>query len=112
MTVATAGAAGARVTLRRDHADDVQHRQVYARIDSGETLQMRFGDTVAIDTEPGPHVLKVNNTLYWKTCRFSLEPGEQAEFVLVNRVSRFGFGALALLGVGPLRLTIERTDKS
>lgn len=67
-----------------------------------------FGDRVTHDVQPGAHVLKMNNTLFWKTLRFTIEPGEQLEFVVVNRASRFTFGFLAGLGLAPLYMTIEK----
>ena len=96
------------VTIRRDHADDVRQRQIYARVDDGPTHTLRFGDTVTVDLEPGDHTLKSNNTLHWKTVPFRVEPGEHAEFVLINKAGALAFSFLALLGVGPLKLVIEK----
>jgi hypothetical protein len=61
-----------------------------------------------MDVAPGEHTLKANNTLYWKTVRFSAVAGEPLEFMLVNRSSRLAFGFLTLLGAAPLKLGVER----
>jgi hypothetical protein len=100
--------ATARVTVSRTDDRDVQQRQIYARIDDAETRMLRFGDKFTMDVAPGPHRLKANNTLYWKSVTFTIEPGEHIEFALINQSSRLGFGFLAVLGAGPLRLVIER----
>jgi hypothetical protein len=67
-----------------------------------------FGNAVTVALTPGTHTLRANNTLFWKSATFSLEPGEHAEFALINRPSRFSLGFLALLGLGLLTLAIER----
>ena len=98
----------ARVTVSRTDDRDVQQRQIYARIDDTPQRTLMFGGSFTLDLEPGAHTLKVNNTLYWKTVPFTVEPGEHVEFALINASSKLSFGFLALLGAGPLKLLIER----
>jgi hypothetical protein len=98
----------ARVTVSRTDERDVQQRQIYARIDDGPTKTLMFGDAFTTEVAPGAHILKTNNTLFWKTVRFSIEPGEHTEFALINQSSKLAFGFLAVLGAGPLKLVIER----
>lgn len=98
----------ARVTVSRTDERDVQQRQIYARIDDAATRTLMFGDSFMIEIAPGAHTLKVNNTLYWKSVQFTVEPGEHVEFALINQSSKLSFGFLAMLGAGPLRLVIER----
>lgn len=97
-----------RVTIRRDSPADAQQRQVLIRLDDGPTSTLLYGDRVTIDVLPGQHLLRVNNTLFWKRERFSIEPGEHLEFVIINRAGRMTLGLLALMGVAPLYLEIER----
>lgn len=99
---------GGRVTVSRRDDRDVQQRQIYARIDDTATRTLMFGDAFTVDVEAGAHTLKANNTLFWKTVAFTIEPGEHVEFVMINQSSRLSFGFLAVLGVGPLRLVIEQ----
>ena len=96
------------VTISRQHEADARQRQVLARLDDGPTATLMFGASVTHEVQPGAHVLKVNNTLFWKTLRFTIEPGERLEFVVVNRASRITFGFLAGLGLAPLYMTIEK----
>lgn len=97
-----------RVTLSRTDSTDVRHRQIYARLDDGPSYSLIFGNAVTVEVPAGDHVLHVNNTLFWKRVAFFVAPGQQIEFALINRSGFFGFGFLALLGVAPLTLAIER----
>ena len=96
------------ITISRQHDADVQQRQILASLDQGKTVTLMFGQTMTQEVKPGSHVLKVNNTLFWKTVRFTIEPGEHLEFVVVNRAGPMTLSFLALLGVAPLYLTVER----
>ena len=98
----------ALVTISRRHELDARHRQVVARIDDGTPTTLMFGDAFTVEVAPGSHLLRANNTLFWKKVSFTVEPGEHLEFVLINRASGIMFGFLAGLGVAPLFLTIER----
>jgi hypothetical protein len=105
----TNAATSATVTLIRNHVTDVRERQIYARIDDGPTRMLLFGDTATFDIAPGQHRLRSNNTLFWKTVSFAVQPGEHVTFQVINRAIW-----TKLLGVGffaggmPLRLIIER----
>jgi hypothetical protein len=96
------------VTISRAHADDVRHRQVVIRLNDEPKVMLLFGDTFTQEIQPGAHRLYANNTLFWKTVRFTAEPGEHLEFVVINRAGPLTLSLLALLGVAPLYLTIER----
>jgi hypothetical protein len=100
-----------RVIIRRTHADDVGQRQIYVRVDDGPTHTLRHGQDVTIEIPPGPHTLRSNNTLYWKTLAFEAAAGEEVEFAVVNKAGRTAFGLLALLGVGPLKLVVEEVGR-
>lgn len=97
-----------RITIARTDPGDVGQRQVIVSVDTGDVDRLAYGESVSHAIAPGTHVLKANNTLMWKTIRFTAEPGEHVRFVVANRSSRFTLGFLALLGVAPLRMTIER----
>ena len=97
-----------RVTISRRHETDARTRQVIARLDDAAPLTLLYGDVVTLETEPGRHVLRANNTLIWKRVVFDAEPGEHLEFVLINRAGRFTLGFLAVMGVAPLFLGIEK----
>jgi hypothetical protein len=96
------------VTISRRHRDDVQMRQVLARVDDGPQVTLMYGDEFTVEVQPGRHVLRANNTLFWKRRAFTAEPGEHLEFVLINRSGRLAIGFLAIMGVAPLYLRIEK----
>jgi hypothetical protein len=100
-----------RVTLRRDDPADVQQRQVVARIDAGAEATLMFGDRVTLEIPAGAHELRANNTLVWKKVPFTAAPGEHVEFQLVNRAGKLAMTMLGILGVAPLRLTIELRER-
>ena len=97
-----------RVTLSRSDTRDSQQRQVEARLDDGPAATLMYGESRTFEVKPGAHVLKAHNTLVWKRVPFDIGEGEHVEFQLINRPGRFTLGFLALLGVAPLFLTIER----
>ena len=98
----------ARVTISRTLATDVGQRQVYVSLDGERIATLLFGESVTRDLRPGSHKVTLNNTLVRKTLRFDAQPGQQIEFVFANRPGRFTLGFLALMGVAPLFLTVER----
>ncbi|HUF46393.1 MAG TPA: hypothetical protein VMM93_01195 [Vicinamibacterales bacterium] len=98
----------ARLIVARTHDADVGQRQVYVSLDGTSIATMVHGDVVEHDIAPGPHRLRFNNTLVWKTVHFDAGPGDRIEFVYANRPGRWTLGFLSLVGVAPLFLTIER----
>jgi hypothetical protein len=67
-----------------------------------------FGDAISRDVAPGPHTLRVSNTLVWKTLTFEVKPGEQVRFEAINRPGKLTYPMLVLFGAGPLYLTVRR----
>jgi len=67
-----------------------------------------FGERTSRDIGSGHHRLRAHNTLVWKTVEFDAAPGEHVRFRVVNRAGRGSMTLVALLGVGPLFVTIER----
>ena len=75
----------------------------------GEPLAtLLFGERVIREIAPGHHRLRAHNTLVWKTVEFDASPGEQIRFSTVNRAGFGSMALVALLGVGPLYVTLER----
>jgi hypothetical protein len=96
------------VTISRRHDADARTRQVIVTLDERPPQTLMFGDAFTLEVHAGEHVLRANNTLFWKKVVFALEPGEHLEFVIINKPGRLTLGFLALLGVSPLYLTIEK----
>jgi hypothetical protein len=96
------------VTITRTSNADFQSRQLIVWIDGARVATLLWGDSVTCELSPGPHRLRVSNTLVWKNVQFSLGPGEQAFFEVINRL---GFGSIFLIplfGLGPLYVSVNR----
>jgi hypothetical protein len=98
----------ASVTITRTSAADVQMRQLVVSLDGRRVGTLLWGDSITCHPEPGPHTLRVHNTLMWKTVQFTLAPGEQAFFEAVNRTGRGTLVMTVVFGIGPLYLTVSR----
>jgi hypothetical protein len=100
--------AKARITVTRKSTKDVRVRQIYISVDGRNVAELLFGDSVTTDVDPGPHRIRANNTLVWKTVQCDLKPGEHARYTVVNRPGFGSFAMLSLLGGGPIYLSFER----
>jgi hypothetical protein len=98
----------ASVTILRTSPEDFKQRQLIVWLDGERLADLLFGDTVRRDVHPGPHKLRVSNTLVWKTVQFDVKPGEQVRFETINRTGRITYPLMVILGVGPLYVTIRR----
>ena len=72
------------------------------------TATLVVSRTLPGDIPAGAHRVRFDNTLQRKTFEFTAGPGERVEFRLANTTGRFGLPFLALMGVAPLFLKIER----
>ena len=100
--------AKARITVTRKSSKDVRVRQVYISVDGRNVAELLYGDSVTADVDPGPHRIRANNTLVWKTVECDLKPGEHARYTVVNRPGFGSFAMLSLLGGGPIYLSLDR----
>jgi hypothetical protein len=98
----------ASVTIARTHATDVGLRQLVISLDGERLGDLLFGESVQRDVAPGPHRLRVSNTLVWKTLEFEVKPGEQVRFEAINRAGKLTYPMLVLFGAAPLYLTVRR----
>ena len=95
------------VTVSRMHPSDIKERHVFVRLDT-QKLRLSYGDNVTVELKPGAHHLRAHNTLVWKNVRFTLEPGEHLEFVIINSGRWWTWGIAGVLGSAPLFLTVEK----
>ena len=98
----------AAVTATRTSQADLKTRQLIVWIDGKRVATLLWGDSVRCELEPGPHRLRVSNTLFWKTIDFTLGPGEQAFFEAINHLGPGSVLVTMLFGAGPLYLTVKR----
>ena len=98
----------ASVTIARTHASDVRMRQLVITLDGEPLGDLLFGESVQRDVAPGPHRLRVSNTLVWTTLEFEVKPGEQVRFEAINRAGKLTYPLLVIFGAAPLYLTVRR----
>ncbi len=101
----------ASVTITRTSEEDFKSRQLIVWIDGERVTDLLFGDSVTRPLEPGPHRIRISNTLVWKTVHFCVSPNEQVFFEAINRPGWVSLPLLLLLGAGPLFVKIRRMDR-
>jgi hypothetical protein len=98
----------ARLTVERTGAEDVRTRQVVVSLDGEPLATLLFGERASRAIAAGHHRLRAHNTLVWKTVEFDASANEHVRFRVVNRAGLGSTALIALLGVGPLYVTVER----
>ena len=99
--------AGRLVVTRREERD-VRQRQVFLSLDDQSLGDLVFGEEISREIAPGPHTLKANNTMVWKTVKFEVQAGEEVRFSAVNYSGRGFWILMAFAGIAPMFLAIER----
>jgi len=97
-----------RLTVSRNSPADVQQRQVIVRLDGEPFAILLFGQTLTREISPGSHRLRFDNTWVKKTVEFKAADGEEVNYNVINRAGRFTWWMVAVLGAGPMYLTVER----
>jgi len=87
---------------------DVGQRQVYLDMDGKRLATLMDGDTFTAEIPAGHHQLRFDNTLQRKKMEFTAAAGERVEYRFANTAGRFFLPFLAVMGVAPLFLKIER----
>jgi hypothetical protein len=98
----------ASVTISRTDQADFGDRQLIITLDGERLGDLMFGESMSRDVAPGPHTLRVSNTLVWKTVTFEVKPGEQVRFQAINRAGKLTYPLLVVFGAGPLYVTLKR----
>jgi hypothetical protein len=98
----------ATLIVERTSRDDVGTRQIILSLDGEPWATLLYGESASRAIAPGNHRLRANNTLVWKTVEFDAAPAEPVRFSVVNRAGRGTAALIALLGVGPLYVTLDR----
>lgn len=97
-----------RLTIHRTSPLDTKDRQIIMSLDGSKLVTLLFGRTHTVEIPPGPHRLRANNTLVWKTVSFDAAPGEHVHFTCTNRAPGSLFYLLFLFGVGPMYVTLTK----
>jgi len=96
------------LTITRTSEDDWKSRQLVVHLDGRRMGELLWGDSLFCELEPGPHRLRVHNTLMWRTIDLVLAPGEQVFYEAVNYAAASTYLLLPLFGIGPLYVELRR----
>lgn len=100
----------ARLLVTRSSERDVRNRQIFVSLDGKGVGDILFGEKIDRPMSPGHHVLRVHNTLFWKTFEFDAAPGETVHYETVNYAGKGFLHIVLILGVAPLFLAVERVQ--
>src|ERR1700755_1649438 len=100
--------AAATLTIHRTSSEAARQRQVIMSRDGEEIAPLLFGQRTTRTLTPGRHFLRAYNTLVWKTYDFTIAPGEHLDVTVVNRAAPGLVWLVALIGAGPMSVTIEK----
>ena len=79
-----------------------------ASLDGDRIGDLLFSERLDRQIAPGPHHLRVHNTLFWKNLHFDAAPGETVHFEVVNYAGRGFLSLVLIIGAAPLFLAVER----
>lgn len=101
-------ATSAQLTIVRNAPHDFRDRQVYLWVDGESWGKLRYDVPVTAEIPPGPHTIRVHNTLFGDTLSFTAAPGEHIRIRCTNGMPRAGWLMLVLLHVTYLSVRLER----
>jgi hypothetical protein len=103
-----ASATAARLLITRQSDRDVKTRQIFVSLDGVAIGDLLFNERIDREIPPGPHRMRVHNTLFWKTIDFEAASGEFVHFDTANYAGRGFLHLVLIIGVAPLFLAVER----
>jgi hypothetical protein len=98
----------ATLLVTRSSTRDVQNRQIFVSLDGHRIGDLLFNEKINRPIAPGPHRMRVHNTLFWKNLHFEAAPGETVHFEVVNYAGRGFLNLVLFIGAAPLFLAVER----
>ena len=101
-----------QLIISRTLEGDCGQRQVYVDLDGEALGNLLAGERFLKEITAGRHFLKLNNTLVWKTINFEAADAENVEYRFANKAGRFALPFLAVMGVAPLYLKVERVTSA
>ena len=97
-----------QLTINRNSPNDFQDRQIYVFVDGEPWGKIRYGRPMTREIPPGPHTVRVNNTLLSDSLEFDAVPGEHVRLRCCNGMPRAGWLMMIFLHVTYLLVRIER----
>ena len=102
----------ARLTIARNHPQDVQDRPVYISVDGESWGILRFGKTLTRPIAPGARRVKAHNTLFSHTLTIDAQPAEDIQLHCTNGLTGGGMIMVLMLGVAYLRVRLARVPST
>ena len=96
-----------RLTIHRTFNEDEGSRQIVCALDGTRIGQVLFGQCLCVEVVPGPHFLRVHNTLVWKTVSFDALPGSHTHVTVWNRRWAGYYTYMMFFGPAPLLLGVS-----
>lgn len=96
------------IVIRRHSADDFQDRQIYVWVDGEALGKIRYGEAISHPIEPGPHTVRVFNTLMSQTLAVEAAPGEQVRLQCGTGMPTAGWLMMIFFHVTFLRVWVSR----
>jgi hypothetical protein len=100
--------ARAQLSIGRHDRDDFSDRQILVFVDDEAWGKVRYGETLTREVKPGPHRVRVFNTLFSKTMMVDVGVGEHVRLRTANGFPRAGFLLMMVLHVTYLLVRLER----
>ena len=97
-----------QITVTRNSPGDIGQREIFVALDGKEFAILRHGESVTRDVEPGTHLIRAHNTLFWKKVTIEVRRGDQVRFRAINRAGWGTYGIASVLGAGPIYVTFEQ----
>jgi hypothetical protein len=97
-----------QLTITRNSPGDFQDRQIYVFVDGEPWGKIRYGRPMTREIPPGPHTVRVNNTLLSDSLDFDALPGEHVRLRCCNGMPRAGWLMMIFLHVTYLLVMLER----
>lgn len=99
-----------RLTITRKSPEDCKMRQILIDLDDKRFAALVFGKTATRAVTAGRHSVVVNNTWNKKRVEFDVAPGEHVKFRAASRTGKFTWFLVAVMGAGPMYVSIERDE--
>lgn len=98
------------IIVRRSSRYDFQDRQIYLWIDEEPLGKIRYGEAISRTIEPGPHSVRVFNTLFTRRLTMEAAPGEEVRLQCGTGMPTAGWLLMIFLHVTYLNVWLERED--
>jgi len=100
------------VIVSRVSERDIKFRGIEILIDGNFAGNLKFGDSLEIEVDPGSHKLIATNRLKSKCVEFEAKPDETTEFETAGIALGGLWLIMAMLGTVAYKVTLEPTNRA